>query len=56
MKKIHELAMKRGYTISFCDRSGNWKGGHYRGDYIIIHFPGGTKECTTVKAAINFLR
>jgi hypothetical protein len=56
MKKIIALAAKKQYKLSFCDKSGNWKGDHYRGGYIIIHFPGGSKERNSVKAAIDFLK
>lgn len=56
MKKVHSLAAKKHYTLSFSDKSGNWTGGHHRGGHITIHFPGGKKECSTVKEAIDFLK
>lgn len=55
MKKLEKLAAKKGYTLSFSDRSGNWIGGHRRGCFIKIKGRGFEKEVTSIRDAVEFL-
>ena len=53
MKKLMKLIIDNDFKISFTDKSGNWKGGHKRGGYIILTKNGRSAEYNTISGAIS---